>query len=145
MRPPRVSVRVDGRELEGVTVIVQNCDPYTYFGRRPIRINEGAALGDGTLGVTVLKRATVAELPTVAWRAFPVQGGRRLHRGVRAGELCRGAEGASGDALGGRAAHSQPRCSESCRALSLASIKGRSVRERCFFSRRPLPPSSLDG
>ncbi len=70
VRPPRVTVRVAGRELEGVTVVVQNCDPYTYFGKHPIRINAGTALDDGALGVTVLRRATIAELPTVAWRAF---------------------------------------------------------------------------
>ena len=57
-------------EMHGVTVIVQNCDPYTYFGRRPIRINDGATLDDGSLGVTVLRRATPLELPTVLWRAF---------------------------------------------------------------------------
>ncbi len=70
VRPPHVNVEVDGTELHGVTVIVQNCDPYTYFGRRPIRINDGAALDDGLLGVTVLRRATPVELPTVLWRAF---------------------------------------------------------------------------
>ncbi|MEK6227888.1 MAG: diacylglycerol kinase family protein [Actinomycetota bacterium] len=70
VRPPHVNVKVDGTEMHGVTVIVQNCDPYTYFGRRPIRINDGAALDDGLLGVTVLRRATPVELPTVLWRAF---------------------------------------------------------------------------
>lgn len=70
VRPPRVRVEVAGRDLDGVTVIVQNADPYTYFGRRPIRIAEGTALDNGSLGLTVLRRATVAELPTVLWRAF---------------------------------------------------------------------------
>ena len=70
VRPPQVRVSVAGREVDGVTVVVQNCDPYTYFGRRPIRINEARALDDGTLGLTVLRRATLAELPTVLWRAF---------------------------------------------------------------------------
>ena len=68
--PPHVRVSVAGRELHAVTAIVQNCDPYTYFGRRPIRINDGARLDDGALGLTVLRRATPLELPTVLWRAF---------------------------------------------------------------------------
>ncbi len=100
VRPPRLRLRVDGRELEGVTVIVQNCDPYTYFGRRPIRINEGCALDDGRLGVTVLRRATPAELPTVLWRAFsghaPTVGRHRQIDGFP------GVEGAVVKALEGR-------------------------------------------
>ena len=70
VKPPHVRVTAGGTELEGVTVIVQNSDPYTYFGSRPIRICEGTALDNGTLGLTVLKRATPMELPTVLWRAF---------------------------------------------------------------------------
>ncbi len=70
VRPPHVRLRTGGIELEGVTVIVQNSDPYTYFSRRPIRINEGTALDNGTLGLSVLRRATPMELPTVLWRAF---------------------------------------------------------------------------
>ena len=70
VKPPHVRVTAGGTELEGVTVIVQNSDPYTYFGSRPIRICDGTALDNGTLGLTVLKRATPMELPTVLWRAF---------------------------------------------------------------------------
>jgi diacylglycerol kinase family enzyme len=70
VHPPHVRVSVNGRQTDGVTVIVQNCDPYTYFGSQPIRICEGCALDNGTLGATVLKRATPLELPTVLWRAF---------------------------------------------------------------------------
>jgi diacylglycerol kinase family enzyme len=70
VRPPRVSVEVAGQSLDGVTVIVQNADPYTYFGSRPIRISAGSDLDNGTLGLTVLRRATPMELPTVLWRAF---------------------------------------------------------------------------
>jgi diacylglycerol kinase family enzyme len=67
---PRVRVSVADTVLEGVTAIVQNSDPYTYFGRRPIRICEGVSLDDGHLGVAVLKRATLLELPTVLPRVF---------------------------------------------------------------------------
>ena len=70
VRPPHVRVTVGGEEVDGVTAIVQNSDPYTFFGKRPIRINHGCGLEDGTLGLTVLRRATIAELPTVLWRAF---------------------------------------------------------------------------
>ncbi len=70
MNPPRLRVLVADREIDGVTVIVQNCDPYTYFGRRPIRINEDPALDDGALGVTVLRRATPLGVPTLLRRAF---------------------------------------------------------------------------
>jgi len=70
VRPPHVRVSVDGQQVDGVTVIVQNSDPYTYFGKRPIRINHGCGLEDGTLGLTVLQRARPVELPTVLWRAF---------------------------------------------------------------------------
>jgi len=70
VKPPHVRVSIGRTELAGVTVIVQNSDPYTYFGNRPIRICEGASLETGTLGLTVLRRATPMELPTVLWRAF---------------------------------------------------------------------------
>ena len=39
-------VEAAGRELEGVTVIVQNSDPFTYFRKRPIRVAEGAGLDE---------------------------------------------------------------------------------------------------
>ena len=70
VRPPRVRVEVQGRALEGVTVIVQNSDPYTFFGRHPIRICEGTGLETGTLGLAVLTRARPVEIPTVMARAF---------------------------------------------------------------------------
>lgn len=40
-------------------------DPFTYFRRRPIRVAESAGLETGSLGVAVLKKATVLELPTL--------------------------------------------------------------------------------
>jgi diacylglycerol kinase family enzyme len=70
VHPPRVRVEVDGRSVEGVTVIVQNSDPFTYFGPRPIRICEGAGLDTGKLALTVLERASVADMPTLIPRLF---------------------------------------------------------------------------
>ncbi len=70
VRPPRVLVRVEGSTVEGVTCIVQNSDPYTFFGDRPIRLGEGAGLETGSLDLTVLRRATPIELPTLLPRVF---------------------------------------------------------------------------
>jgi len=55
---------------EGVTAIVQNSDPFTYFGRQEIRICEGAALGNGALSIAMLRRAAVQDMPTIAARAL---------------------------------------------------------------------------
>jgi diacylglycerol kinase family enzyme len=68
--PPRVRLLAGDRSLEGVTVIAQNSDPFTYFRRRPIRVCEGAGLDTGSLSMAVLKKATVLELPTLIPRLF---------------------------------------------------------------------------
>jgi diacylglycerol kinase family enzyme len=53
------------RVQEGVTAVVPNSDPFTYFRRRPIRVVEPAGLNMGSLSIAVLKRATALELPTL--------------------------------------------------------------------------------
>ena len=70
IKPPRVRVVLPDRELHGVTAIIQNSDPFTYFGTRPIRIGTGVSLESGTLTTTVLKRATPFELGTLLPRIF---------------------------------------------------------------------------
>lgn len=70
VKPVRVRVEADGRSIDGVTVIVQNADPFTYFRKRPIRICVGGELDDGKLGLSVLKKATPGEIPTVIARVF---------------------------------------------------------------------------
>ena len=68
--PPQMLVEADGRSSEGVTVIVQNSDPFTYFGNRSIKVCRGAGLETGSLGLTVLRRATLLEIPTLIPRIF---------------------------------------------------------------------------
>jgi diacylglycerol kinase family enzyme len=63
--PPRMRVTVGGEQLDAVTVIAQNSDPFTYFGSRPIRVCEDAGLDSGSLSVGVLRKATPLELPTL--------------------------------------------------------------------------------
>jgi diacylglycerol kinase family enzyme len=70
LHPPRVRAEVNGKAVEGVTVIVQNSDPFTYFGARPIRVCEGADLENGTLSLTVLERASALDIPTLIPRLF---------------------------------------------------------------------------
>ena len=70
VRPPRLEVEAGGQTLGGVTAIVQNGSPFTYFQDRPIEIAEGAALDSGSLVGGVLHRATPLSMPFIAWRAF---------------------------------------------------------------------------
>lgn len=65
VNPPRMRVTVDGETLDGVTVVAQNSDPFTFFGERPIRVCTGAALDTGSVSVSVLRRAAPIDLPTL--------------------------------------------------------------------------------
>jgi diacylglycerol kinase family enzyme len=68
INPPRVDVEVGGQTVRGVTLIVQNADPFTYFANRPLHVAEGAGLDTGTLAGVVLSRARPLDLPTVGAR-----------------------------------------------------------------------------
>jgi len=69
--PPRMVVEPDSGQSSGaVTVIVQNSDPFTYFGTRPIRVTRGAGLETGRLGLAALRRASVIDMPTLIPRIF---------------------------------------------------------------------------
>jgi diacylglycerol kinase family enzyme len=100
INPPRVRVSSNGHELDGVTVIVQNSDPFTFFRRRPIRVGEGAGLSTGSLSLTVLARATALELPTLIPRLFSARAATvQRHRQVSG---LAGVYGARVSALDGR-------------------------------------------
>jgi diacylglycerol kinase family enzyme len=70
LSPPRLEVQAHGETFDGVTAIVQNGSPFTYFLNRPIEIADGAALNSGALAGGVLRRATLLSMPSIAWRAF---------------------------------------------------------------------------
>jgi diacylglycerol kinase family enzyme len=82
LHPPLLAIEAEGRRLEGVLAIVQRSHPYTYFNRRPIELGEGAELANGRLAGTVLKRATMLEIPTVMWRALSKRARIARHRQV---------------------------------------------------------------
>src|SRR3954467_8579678 len=58
VRPPRLEMVAGDQTLRGVTAIIQNGHPFTYFKDRPIDVADGAELYDGTLSAAVLERAS---------------------------------------------------------------------------------------
>ena len=71
VNPIRMRTTVDGREpVEGITTIIQNSDPFSYFASRPIWICEGIDIDDGTLSMAVLKRAAQRDMPSLISRLF---------------------------------------------------------------------------
>lgn len=83
VRPPRLAVELpDGEQIEGVTAMVQNTTPYTYFAKRPIDLAEDVALDSGTLAGVVLCRASLVDMPTVTWRALSPRARILRHRRV---------------------------------------------------------------
>ncbi|MGB2711691.1 MAG: diacylglycerol kinase family protein [Conexibacter sp.] len=82
VRPPRVAVEAGGETFEGVTAIVQNATPYTYFASRPIELAERVSLYSDTLAGVVLQRASPFDMPTVTWRALSSKARILRHRRV---------------------------------------------------------------
>jgi diacylglycerol kinase family enzyme len=70
LSPPRLEVEGPEGVLHGVTAIIQNGAPFTFFKDRPIDIAEGASLDSGTLAGAVLRRASVVGMPFLGWRAI---------------------------------------------------------------------------
>jgi diacylglycerol kinase family enzyme len=82
VRPPQLEVDAGGQTFGGVTAIVQNGSPFTYFQDRPIEISDGAALDSGALTGGVLHRATLLSMCSIAWRAFSSRARVAGHRRV---------------------------------------------------------------
>jgi diacylglycerol kinase family enzyme len=82
LHPPRLSTDMDGEEHSGVTAIVQNGSPFTYFRNRPIEIAEDVTLDSGTLSTCVLRRARPIDMPFIAWRAFSRRARLSRHRQI---------------------------------------------------------------
>lgn len=83
VNPIQMRTQVEGREpVEGITTIVQNSDPFSYFASRPIRVCEGIAIDDGTLSMAVLKRAAQRDMPTLVRRLFSESKPAARHRQV---------------------------------------------------------------
>lgn len=81
--PVRMRLEVSDRAVEGITAIAQNSDPYTYFGRQPVRICDDVVLESGTLSLAMLRRAAQRDVPTIMARALNgrmrITGHRQIH------------------------------------------------------------------
>jgi diacylglycerol kinase family enzyme len=83
LHPPQLEAEFDGERVKGVTAIVQNAAPYTYFGNRPVHMGEGASLDSGDLAGVILKRARPIDVPTIIWRSLSKRARLARHRQVR--------------------------------------------------------------
>jgi diacylglycerol kinase family enzyme len=68
--PPRLEIRAGDRTYRGVTAVVQNGSPYTYFNDRPLYVADHSRLDSGALAGAVLHRASPIDLPTFVLRFF---------------------------------------------------------------------------
>jgi diacylglycerol kinase family enzyme len=84
INPPHVIATAGGRESRGVSVFVQNTQPYTYFRRRPVNLSDGATLESGDLSGAVLTRANAIDVPTIAYRLLSRRARVGSHRRVHA-------------------------------------------------------------
>jgi diacylglycerol kinase family enzyme len=82
VNPPRLEVDAGGETHQGVTAIVQNGSPFTYFQNRPIEIADGASLDSGALAGGVLRNAPLGAMPFIAWRAFSQRARVANHRQI---------------------------------------------------------------
>jgi diacylglycerol kinase family enzyme len=84
LHPPQLEAEFGEDRVKGVTAIVQNAAPYTYFGNRPVHMGEGASLDSGDLSGVILKRARPIDVPTIIWRSLSKRARLARHRQVRA-------------------------------------------------------------
>jgi diacylglycerol kinase family enzyme len=68
--PPQLEIRAGGRTLAGVTAVVQNGGPLTYFKDRPLYVADRSRLDSGMLAGAVLHRASPVDIPTFMLRMF---------------------------------------------------------------------------
>ena len=82
LHPPRFEAELGDERVTGVTAIIQNAAPYTYFGNRRVDIGDGATLDSGDLAGVILRRASPIDVPSVLWRALSARAHVSDHRRV---------------------------------------------------------------
>ncbi len=82
VHPPRFEAELGDERVSGVTAIIQNAEPYTYFGDRVVQMGEGATLESGDLAGIVLRRASPIDVPTITWRMLSKRARLARHRRI---------------------------------------------------------------
>jgi len=80
--PVRMRLEVGDHSAEGITVLAQNSDPFTYFGGRPVRVCEGIEIDDGTLSVAILRRAAQRDMGPIIARVLTERLRASRHRQI---------------------------------------------------------------
>src|SRR5947209_7918462 len=84
VRPPRLEAQIGEDHVSGVTAVIQNGSPYTFFGKRPVHVGEQATLESGDLSGVVLERASPIDIPSIILRALSKHVRISRHRQVTA-------------------------------------------------------------
>jgi diacylglycerol kinase family enzyme len=79
-KAPSMVVEAGGQRVEGVSALIQNSDPYTYFGSRPLRVCEDISIDNGALSLLMMRRATTLDAPGVLRQLFSRNGCLAYHR-----------------------------------------------------------------
>jgi diacylglycerol kinase family enzyme len=82
VRPPRMEALAADEVLPGITTIVQNGSPFTYFNSRPIEVADGTELDSGALSGCVLRRASPLSMPSLGLRVLSRHARVSRHRQV---------------------------------------------------------------
>jgi len=82
-KPPTMAVEIGGERVEGISAMVQNSDPFTYFGSRPLRLCEDISIDNGSLSLMIMRRATTLDAPGVLRQLFSRTGRLAHHRRAR--------------------------------------------------------------
>jgi diacylglycerol kinase family enzyme len=80
--PVQLEVTVDGEVHQGITALIQNSDPFSYFGRQPIHVCENCAIDDGSLGMVLVKRASQLDVVSIVPRLLSTKFSAGKHRQV---------------------------------------------------------------
>jgi diacylglycerol kinase family enzyme len=82
-KPPTMALEVAGERVDGVSAMVQNSDPFTYFGSRPLRLCDDISFDNGFLSAMIMRRATTLDAPGVLRHLFSRNGRLAHHRRAR--------------------------------------------------------------